>query len=206
MFMVVHACRLLWLVRRSPHRFELVLKDPQVIGMRRTAQVLMGKALQSLGDSRDVKAALNSALDALAAESNVISLAQLRQADSQTTAAIIRAFSDNAVFREVSLRTADLTSMFAITYHHSFIGSFINSCCVYRALTCRAACEIGSYRHCTRAALLDATKKTEENCKPGSKSPLIKACWKRGRRFVFCCGVALCRLVVCMFMRVRALN
>ena len=96
-----------WLACRSPHRFELVLKDPQVIGMRRTAQVLMGKALQSLGDSRDVKAALSSALDALAAESNVISLAQLRQADSQTTAAIIRAFSDNAVFREVSLRTAD---------------------------------------------------------------------------------------------------
>jgi len=62
----------------------------------------MGKALQSLGDSRDVKAALSSALDALAAESNVISLAQLRQADSQTTAAIIRAFSDNAVFRELS--------------------------------------------------------------------------------------------------------
>ena len=93
-------------MRRSPHRFELVLKDPQVIGMRRTAQVLMGKALQSLGDSRDVKAALNSALAELSAENNTISLAQLRQADSQTTAAIIRAFSDNAVFREVSLRTA----------------------------------------------------------------------------------------------------
>ena len=86
--------------------------------MRRTAQVLMGKALQSLGDSRDVKAALNSALAELSAENNTISLAQLRQADSQTTAAIIRAFSDNAVFREVSLRTAGLTSMFAITYHH----------------------------------------------------------------------------------------
>ena len=96
------------LVRRSPHRFELVLKDPQVIGMRRTAQVLMGKALQSLGDSRDVKAALNSVLAELSAENNTISLAQLRQADSQTTAAIIRAFSDNAVFREVSLRTIDL--------------------------------------------------------------------------------------------------
>ena len=87
---------------RSPHRFELVLKDPQVIGMRRTAQVLMGKALQSLGDSgRDVKAALHSALTELSADYNTISLAQLRQADSQTTAAIIRAFSDNAVFREV---------------------------------------------------------------------------------------------------------
>ena len=86
---------------RSPHRFELVLKDPQVIGMRRTAQVLMGRALQLLGDGRDVKAALWSALAALAAESNIISLAQLRKADSQTTAAIIKAFSNNAIFREV---------------------------------------------------------------------------------------------------------
>ena len=64
-------------MRRSPHRFELVLKDPQVIGMRRTAQVLMGKALQSLGDSRDVKAALNSALAELSAENNTISLARI---------------------------------------------------------------------------------------------------------------------------------
>ena len=109
------------LSRRSPHRFELVLKDPQVIGMRRTAQVLMGKALQSLGTGRDVKAALWSALAGLAEESNVISLAQLRQADSQTTAAIIRAFSDNAVFREVSLCTADLAIMLVIAYHHSFV-------------------------------------------------------------------------------------
>ena len=98
-----------------------------MIGMRRTAQVLMGKALQSLGDSRDVKAALSSALDALAAESNVISLAQLRQADSQTTAAIIRAFSDNAVFREVSLCTADLTIMLVIAYHHSFVRSLTHA-------------------------------------------------------------------------------
>ena len=168
--------------------------------MRRTAQVLMGKALQSLGDSGDVKAALNSALAALAAENNTISLAQLRQADSQTTAAIIRAFSDNAVFREVSfcaLLTWRLRLRLRIT---------IDPCCVNRALTRRAACEIGSYRHCTRAALLDVTKKTAENCKPGSKSPLIKACWKRSRRFVFCCGVALCKLGVCIFMRVRALN
>ena len=56
------------LMCRSPHRFELVLKDPQVIGMRRTAQVLMGKALQSLGDSGDVKAALNTALEYLQQE------------------------------------------------------------------------------------------------------------------------------------------
>ena len=89
------------LVCRSPHRFELVLKDPQVIGMRRTAQVLMGRALQLLGDDRDVKAALWSALAALASENNVISLAQLRKADSQTTAAIIRGFGEDAVFREV---------------------------------------------------------------------------------------------------------
>ena len=89
---------------RSPHRFELVLKDPQVIGMRRTAQVLMGSALQLLGDGRDAKAALNSALDILATENNLISLAQLRKADSQTTAAIIRAFKDDAVFREVPPR------------------------------------------------------------------------------------------------------
>ena len=95
--------------------------------MRRTAQVLMGKALQSLGDSRDVKAALNSALAELSAENNTISLAQLRQADSQTTAAIIRAFSDNAVFREVSLCTADLTIMLAITYHHSFVRSLTHA-------------------------------------------------------------------------------
>ena len=92
-----------------------------MIGMRRTAQVLMGKALQSLGTGRDVKAALWSALAGLAEESNVISLAQLRQADSQTTAAIIRAFSDNAVFREVSLCTADLAIMLVIAYHHSFV-------------------------------------------------------------------------------------
>lgn len=87
--------------RRSPHRFELVLQDPQVIGMRRTAQVLMGRALQLLGDGRDVKAALWSALAALAAESNVISLAQLQKADSQTTASIIGALGEDAVFREV---------------------------------------------------------------------------------------------------------
>ena len=86
---------------RSPHRFELVLQDPQVIGMRRTAQVLMGRALQLLGDGRDVKAALWSALAALAAESNIISLAQLHKANSQTTAAIIKSFSNNAVFCEV---------------------------------------------------------------------------------------------------------
>ena len=78
-----------------------MLKDPQVIGMRRTAQVLMGSALQLLGDGRDAKAALTSALATLATENNLISLAQLRKADSQTTAAIIRAFKDDAVFREV---------------------------------------------------------------------------------------------------------
>lgn len=79
-----------------------MLQDPQIIGMRRTAQVLMGRALQLLGDGRDVKAALTSALAALAAESNVISLAQLQKADSQTTAAIISALADDAVFREVA--------------------------------------------------------------------------------------------------------
>ena len=73
-----------------------------MIGMRRTAQVLMGRALQLLGDGQDVKTALWSALAALAMESNVISLEQLRKADSQTTAAIINAFRDDAVFREVS--------------------------------------------------------------------------------------------------------
>ena len=78
-----------------------MLQDPQIIGMRRTAQVLMGRALQLLGDGRDVKAALTSALAALAAESNVISLAQLQKADSQTTASIIGALGEDAVFREV---------------------------------------------------------------------------------------------------------
>ena len=69
--------------------------------MRRAAQVLMGKALQLLGDGQDVKAALNSALATVASENYVISLAQLRKADSQTTAAIIGVFRDDAVFREV---------------------------------------------------------------------------------------------------------
>ena len=33
---------------RTPHRFELTLSQPLVIGMRRAAQRLMGSALESL--------------------------------------------------------------------------------------------------------------------------------------------------------------
>ena len=118
-----------------------------MIGMRRTAQVLMGKALQSLGDSRDVKAALNSALAELSAENNTISLAQLRQADSQTTAAIIRAFSDNAVFREVSLCTAGGV---CLQFHncHSFMHCAFIALQLAAPLVNLAAIGIVHQQHC----------------------------------------------------------
>lgn len=55
---------------RTPHRFELTLSDPNIIGMRRAAQRMMGEALKSLGasDTRTpdgVHASLASALAAM---------------------------------------------------------------------------------------------------------------------------------------------
>eukprot|EP00930_Biecheleria_cincta_P062386 TRINITY_DN4785_c0_g1_i1.p1 TRINITY_DN4785_c0_g1~~TRINITY_DN4785_c0_g1_i1.p1 ORF type:complete len:378 (+),score=86.55 TRINITY_DN4785_c0_g1_i1:94-1227(+) len=55
---------------RSPHRFELVLKDSNLIGMRRAAQVLGGEALELLkgkpgADDAAVQVALQDALSKL---------------------------------------------------------------------------------------------------------------------------------------------
>mmetsp|Transcript_115815 Transcript_115815/g.181004 ORF Transcript_115815/g.181004 Transcript_115815/m.181004 type:complete len:377 (+) Transcript_115815:52-1182(+) len=55
---------------RTPHRFELVLKDTNLIGMRRAAQVIGGTAYSSLKDKptsneKDVQAALQEALSNL---------------------------------------------------------------------------------------------------------------------------------------------
>ena len=95
---------------RSPHRFELVLANPQVIGMRRLAQILMGKALEILGaDGTDAQGALRAALEKLADDSGIVTLRVLRDADSNTTAAIIRAFGNNPAFREVSMRIINIS-------------------------------------------------------------------------------------------------
>lgn len=57
---------------RTPHRFELVLNNPNIIGMRRAAQVMGGSAFAQLKDQPDadeaaVKAALEAALGKLGA-------------------------------------------------------------------------------------------------------------------------------------------
>ena len=55
---------------RTPHRFELTLSDPAVIGMRRAAQRMMGEALSKLAKvaeptPENVKASLEDALDGM---------------------------------------------------------------------------------------------------------------------------------------------
>ena len=54
----------------TPHRFELVLSDPTLIGKRRAAQIVAAKALEKLGKNADdpaVDAAVASAVDSLVA-------------------------------------------------------------------------------------------------------------------------------------------
>jgi len=56
---------------RTPHRFELTLSEPNIIGMRRAAQRMMGEALKALKGSEaatpeGVRAALAAALAAMA--------------------------------------------------------------------------------------------------------------------------------------------
>ena len=53
---------------RTPHRFELTLSEPLIIGKRRAAQRMMGAALELVtkGGVDDVKEALARALDSLA--------------------------------------------------------------------------------------------------------------------------------------------
>ena len=54
---------------RSPHRFELVLEDSAIIGMRQAALQMGGKAYAKVKDtagaSEEIKAALDAALDEL---------------------------------------------------------------------------------------------------------------------------------------------
>merc|ERR1712185_838695 len=55
---------------RTPHRFELTLSDPNIIGMRRAAQRMMGQALVRLRVSSspspaDVRVALDPELQAM---------------------------------------------------------------------------------------------------------------------------------------------
>lgn len=52
---------------RSPHRFELVLGDSQLIGKRRCAQKMGGAALQAEGSAESADAALDKALADIAA-------------------------------------------------------------------------------------------------------------------------------------------
>merc|ERR1712072_171655 len=50
---------------RTPHRFELMLSEPIIIGMRRAAQRMMGQALQTLSadaSPAEVETALQAAL------------------------------------------------------------------------------------------------------------------------------------------------
>ena len=56
---------------RTPHRFELTLSEPNIIGMRRAAQRMMGEALKALKANEaatveGVHAALAAALAAMA--------------------------------------------------------------------------------------------------------------------------------------------
>jgi len=53
---------------RSPHRFELILSEPLLIGMRRAAQRMMGSASDALKKSpdADIKVLLSQALDEFA--------------------------------------------------------------------------------------------------------------------------------------------
>ena len=56
---------------RTPHRFELTLSEPNIIGMRRAAQRMMGEALKALKGNEAatperVQAALAAALAAMA--------------------------------------------------------------------------------------------------------------------------------------------
>jgi hypothetical protein len=56
----------------SPHRFELTLSDPSLIGKRRAAQRISGQALQLIGtatDNHSVVAAVALALGQLSADS-----------------------------------------------------------------------------------------------------------------------------------------
>merc|ERR1719343_377108 len=55
---------------RTPHRFELTLSDPNIIGMRRAAQRMMGRALERLQgvaapSSKEVYNALSAELAAM---------------------------------------------------------------------------------------------------------------------------------------------
>lgn len=55
----------------SPHRFELVMSDAQLIGMRRAAQRIGARAVQLLGNAKDdsaVSAAITLALAQLSIE------------------------------------------------------------------------------------------------------------------------------------------
>ena len=59
---------------RTPHRFELTLSEPLIIGKRRAAQRIMAKAIESISKGGaegevDVKAVLGQALEALTSSS-----------------------------------------------------------------------------------------------------------------------------------------
>ena len=59
---------------RTPHRFELILSEPLIIGKRRAAQRIMAKAIEAISRGGaegevDVKAVLGQALAALTSSS-----------------------------------------------------------------------------------------------------------------------------------------
>eukprot|EP00930_Biecheleria_cincta_P093513 TRINITY_DN8392_c0_g1_i1.p1 TRINITY_DN8392_c0_g1~~TRINITY_DN8392_c0_g1_i1.p1 ORF type:complete len:752 (+),score=175.58 TRINITY_DN8392_c0_g1_i1:67-2322(+) len=106
---------------RTPHRFELTLPEPIIIGMRRAAQRMMGSALTGLKDASDPSAeAVHIALEESLAKmlgSSVpaaafgqpisLSSAVLEAGDDTSTNSIIQAFREDSSFLLLSKREAD---------------------------------------------------------------------------------------------------
>jgi cytidylate kinase len=90
---------------RTPHRFELTLSEPLIIGMRRAAQRMMGQALEKLQDKAEAKhnEVRDTLFQALASmespdASPALTKTLLDAADDTTSNAIISAFQGNQVF------------------------------------------------------------------------------------------------------------
>lgn len=86
---------------RTPHRFELTLRDPLIIGMRRAAQRMMASTAQALSSNADaspeeVRAALNASLVSMLGLNKKL----LDAADDTTSAAVINAFQAHTVFKD----------------------------------------------------------------------------------------------------------
>ena len=99
---------------RTPHRFELTLPEPIIIGMRRAAQRMMGSALQAIRSASpsqrkraDIKESLNLALAQMLVSSipqesfgysSPLTATTLQNGDDSASNAIISSFSSDSHF------------------------------------------------------------------------------------------------------------